>query len=367
MLRTDRPRPFGFVLALVLVLGGVSATEITAQGIPSGGGGKGDRIEGSFKFLPIPYINYDRSIGLQGGALPMALFNPVKRDTLSPSSMAGLFGMYSTNKTWFVFGFTRLHLFEDDWRVSLAGGTGTYNFQFFLDSPISGWIPYRTEMDIAFARVQRRIYRRLYGGVSYVYLDFKTTVDSLPGADETNLHGLGLNLALDHRSSVFYPRTGFENEFKFFTYPGQSDEDNGSSKIELEHNHFVSLRQDQDVLAARLFAGAGIGNLSFNQQFVVGRDSDLRGYTQGAFRGNYLVALQGEYRWNFKPRLGAVGFAGVATVFDAVNESDNGRLLPGIGTGFRYVVDTETGFRIGADFAVGRDDWGLYFRIGEAF
>jgi hypothetical protein len=58
-----------------------------------------------------------------------------------------------------------------------------------------------------------------------------------------------------------------------------------------------------------------------------------RGYTQGAHRGNYLVALQGEYRWNFYGRWGAVGFGGLATVFEGINEADNGKMLPGAGVG----------------------------------
>jgi hypothetical protein len=72
---------------------------IYAQGIPSGGAGSTARIDGNFKFMPIPYLNYNRSIGLSLGALPMAMFNPVKYDTLSPSSIAALLGMYSTNKS----------------------------------------------------------------------------------------------------------------------------------------------------------------------------------------------------------------------------------------------------------------------------
>jgi hypothetical protein len=79
-----------------------------------------------------------------------------------------------------------------------------------------------------------------------------------------------------------------------------------------------------------------------------------------------MLALQGEYRWNFHPRLGAVGFAGVATIFDAVNADDDGKLLPSVGTGFRFTADTETNMNVGMDIAVGLDDWGIYFRIGEA-
>jgi outer membrane translocation and assembly module TamA len=110
----------------------------------------------------------------------------------------------------------------------------------------------------------------------------------------------------------------------------------------------------------------GLGELDFNQQFIV-KDKDIRGYTQGGYRGNYLLSLQGEYRWNFHPRWGAVGFAGVATVFKAINESDNGKLLPGIGSGIRFRAFPETNFSVGLDVAAGIDDWGIYFQIGEAF
>lgn len=178
---------------------------------------------------------------------------------------------------------------------------------------------------------------------------------------------MGLSLALDHRSSVYYPRTGFESTLKYFTYPSAFGNETDLDKIEFEYNHFVPARGDRDVIAGRFFAGLGIGDLAFEQQFIVGQRQDIRGYTQGAFRGDYLLAIQGEYRWNFRPRLSAVGFAGLATVFETVNEDDDGRLLPGIGAGFRFTADTETNMNVGMDIAVGIDDWGIYFRLGEAF
>ena len=96
--------------------------KIFGQGISSGGGGEGTgRIEGDFKFMPIPYLNYNRSIGLSLGALPMAMFNPVKDDTLSPSSIAALLGMYSTNDTWFLMAFGALFLDADNCELSAPG------------------------------------------------------------------------------------------------------------------------------------------------------------------------------------------------------------------------------------------------------
>ena len=358
---------FSHLLMGILFLAALLPSMVLAQGLSSGGGGSGDRIEGSFKFLPIPYVNYDRSLGFQLGGLPMAMFNPVENDTLSPSSMAGLFGMYTTNETWMLMGFSKLHLDEDNWRIMAAGGTGNYNFQFFIDAPISSWIPYSTDMNLGFIQLQRRLYKHLYGGVNYVYLDFITNLEGFPQPKETTLNGIGLNLSLDHRSSVFYPRWGYETKIHYFSFPSSFGNESQSDKIQLEYHRYFSMRQEEDVLACRFFAGLGLGDLSFEQQFIVGSRQDIRGYTQGEYRGDYLLALQGEYRWNLHSRIGLVGFAGVATVFKSINEDDDGKLLPGGGAGFRYTVDKETNMNVGLDVAVGKDDWGIYFKLGEAF
>jgi outer membrane protein assembly factor BamA len=297
----------------------------------------------------------------------MVLFNPVASDTLSPSSVGGVFGMYSTNDTWFLSAFGRLFLGGDDWRITLAAAGGDYNFQFYMDSPIDGWIPYNTSMAIGLVKVQRRIWGRLYGGLSYVHLDFETATEVAPGVTEESRDGLGLDLVLDRRSNVRYPRSGFETTAKYFTYPSAFGNEASSTRTEFESNHFFGAREGRDVFAARAFGGVGLGEVSFNQQFVVGRGEDLRGYTQGEYRGDSMVAVQGEYRLDLPGRFGAVAFAGVATVFGAINEDDDGVLLPGVGTGLRFTVDTETNLNVGLDIAVGRGDWGLYFKFGEAF
>lgn len=336
-----------------------------ARGISSGGG-SGGRIEGNFKFMPIPYINYNRSIGLSFGGLPMAMFNPVKSDTISPSSIAAVLGMYSTNKTWFLMGFGALFLDEDNWRIIAAGGLGSVNFQFYLDNPINTWIPYNTQAEFLFTQVQRRVYNRLYAGLSYTQTRFQTSTEIFPDTLQTTLRGLGFSLTVDRRLNIYYPRGGFQGKIKYFTYPEALGNEFVSDKVEIEYNHYFPFRKGRDVIAGRFYAGLGIGNLAFNQQFIVGQ-KDIRGYTQGEFRGNYLLAIQGEYRWNFYKKIGMVGFLGFATVFEAINADDDGRILPGIGTGIRYTVFPDNHMNVGMDISAGYKDWGIYFRIGEAF
>ena len=356
-----KPARVYFAFLTVLVFSQCVAQPAT----PGGGGSK--RIEGKFKFVPVPYAGYNRSLGFQVGFLPLVMFNPVAGDTLSPSSTAGGLGLYTTNKSWFGMGFAKIFLDHDSWRITLVGGAGSVNFQFYVDSPINGYVPYNAGSTLVFAELQRKLIRGVYVGVNYAYIATSTSTELLPITDETILRGIGLKATLDRRQNLYYPRSAFHSNVAYTSFPQAFGNEYVSSKIKVDHTHYFPFRDNQDVLVGRLFAGLGIGDLQFNQQFIVGQGPDIRGYTQGKYRGEYMLAVQGEYRWNFAASWGIVGFGGIATIFESLNPGDNGKILPGIGTGFRYTIISDTHMNVGMDIAVGKDDWGLYFRLGEAF
>jgi hypothetical protein len=357
--------PIIFPMILVILIS--SGQYSFSQGIP-GSGGEDPLGDKNFDFVPLPYINYSRSLGFSGGLIPMAMYRVNPNDTISPPSISGIMGMYTTNDTWFAMYFTRLFLDKDHWRVTTAGGLGSVNFQFYLDARVSGFIGYNTQADFFFIEVQRKVKGKLYAGLNYLYTQFDTSFgeDSIVNLEEVRLHGIGLVSTMDKRDNVYYAMDGFLAELKLTSYPGSLGNDFESNKIELSFNKYLNIREQQDVIATRLYTGIGMGDLSFQQQFIVGQE-DIRGYSEGKFRGDYLVAAQGEYRWNFHKKMSAVGFFGIATIFGSINESDEGKILPGIGTGFRYNVFPKYHMNVGIDVAAGKDDWGFYFRIGEAF
>ena len=94
---------------------------------------------------------------------------------------------------------------------------------------------------------------------------------------------------------------------------------------------------------------------------------DLQKGMRRTYRGDQILAIQGEYRWNFSDKMSAVGFAGLATIYGSVNEDFDGVPLPGVGVGYRYTIIPKNNMNAGIDIAKGKDDWGFYFRIGEAF
>jgi hypothetical protein len=77
--------------------------------------------------------------------------------------------------------------------------------------------------------------------------------------------------------------------------------------------------------------------------------------------------LQTEYRLNFYRKWGLVGFAGIATAVAKFSDIPDSQLLPGVGVGLRYRMLPSEKVNIGVDVGVGRGDYSLTFRIGEAF
>jgi hypothetical protein len=62
-----------------------------------------------------------------------------------------------------------------------------------------------------------------------------------------------------------------------------------------------------------------------------------------------------------------VAFGGAAIATDDFSGTNYSGLLPAAGVGIRFKFIPERNIKIGVDIAAGKDDWGLYFRIGEAF
>ncbi len=352
------------VLLSILVFSFCIGTEIQGQNTPN----NKDSTDKTLSFVPIPYLNYNRSMGFSFGAVPMIMYKLNKKDTISPSSITGAVGVYTTEKTWFAMVFNKFYFNEDKWRATLVGGRGNINFQFFIDHPLSpGYINYNTVADIFMIEMQRKVIGDLYAGINYTYVKMITNFDLGEGIEQSSyFNGLGGIISYDIRDDVYYPHKGLLVNLKYNTYPEFMDNEFVSQKLELDYNHFFEMKNQKDVIALRFYGGLGLGDLNFNQQFVIGRD-DIRGYTQGKYRGEQIVALQGEYRWNPHKKIGFVGFVGVASVFSSINEKDEGKLLPGAGAGFRYLVFPKNKMNVGMDFAVGDGDWGIYFRIGETF
>ncbi|HMG90305.1 MAG TPA: BamA/TamA family outer membrane protein [Chryseolinea sp.] len=324
----------------------------------------------------IPMFNYNRTQGIVVGALLSGFYKVNKKDLVSPSSNTGLIAMYTEQKSYALLIFSRLYLAEDRWRIVAAAGALDINFQFYLEDPAlsaGNFYDYSTKANMIVLQAQRKIFRHLYLGPTGTFIKSTTTfgIPDVSGQDsvsKSNLNSIGYILSNDTRDHVQYPTRGMFVNFKNQFYGSWVGSDYGFERYVVTYNHFfkVTKKNDKQVLAVRASLNIASGDVPFEGQSVVGGD-DIRGYSQGKYRNDHVYTMQAEYRWNFYKRWGMVGFAGVASAVEHLADIPDNEILLGVGAGLRFMMLPSEKINIGVDYGVGKDDYSITFRIGEAF
>jgi outer membrane protein assembly factor BamA len=310
----------------------------------------------------IPIINYNKSYGAIIGAVGMAFFDMNKKDTISPASIVGVGGGYTENKSWFASAFSQLYINEDRWRTTAAVGAGDINFQYFEtidEAGEGGFINYSNVSKFAFFRVFRQIVPHFYGGgivkLQHSETEFETGIDSI-----TNANGIGVSFLFDTRDNVYYPTKGWQSGASYLANTEWMGSDEKFHSIRAYVNFYWKINK-KSILASRGSIFAGLGDVPFTAQHSIG-GKDIRGYSDGKYRGDQAYAIQTEYRWTFYRRWGIVAFMGVA-----FTQKPSSGALPGGGGGLRFMAIPSRNINIGIDYAQGKGDNGIYFRINEAF
>ena len=335
------------------------------------------------KKVIIPTITYNNSFKAIFGFMASGFYKLKANDTISPVSSSTLIGTYSTNDTWYVVQANKFYIKEDRFRSKLVGGFGSVNFQTFVDwSDIIGGLPpgiiptpppedgvflgYNTKFQFVYLDFLARVYKKLYLGANIVYSHALTEFDApnVPG-EEVNLFGFGFASEYDTRNNQFMPLNGFNGKFNTMSFLESLGSSSNYTNINIEYNKYFP-QGERNTIVLRAYGQAAIGDVPFAGQNVVGRD-DLRGYSNGKYRANQVYDVQSEYRHWFAKRWGYVAFGGVATAINDSSDLSFDNLLPAVGGGIRFLAIPSANISVGMDVAVGKDDWGLYFRIGEAF
>ncbi len=323
----------------------------------------------NLEFAPVPYINYNKTLGLGLGAVPMLSFKINKKDTISPRSLVGAMGFWTTNHSYMFMAFSQLHFDEDKWRIAAAVGHGNFNFQTYMqETPYSSgaFFDYNSVGTFGMIKAYRKIIGKNYVGLGYSYQYNKTHFDEFDTDSVSKNYNIQFDYTFDGRNNVYYPSRGAHTNIAWNLAPKGGGNEETFNTVRGYYNRYFSFQKGKGVLATRAYANVGIGNIDFQHQVTIG-NTDLRGYSSGKYRGDGVMDIQAEYRWNFYKHFTLIGFAGVATLYGSQTEDFNWKLYPAAGGGFRYLVFPKMHMNVGLDAAVGKDDWGMYFRIGEAF
>ena len=321
----------------------------------------------------VPYVNYSRTVGFSYGLLGAAFYKMNSRDTISPSSSTTLAGIYSTSESYIGIAIQQFYFAEDRWRTKLSAGVGNGNLQVYQNFYAGGsFIDYSTKVKFVMGEVARRVAPDFYVGLSGGMVNARTEFDvDLPLTErrptiDIPINYIGTYIQSDSRNNVNYPNIGHNIQASFKNSGEWLGNESSFNQLELSYDLYKPLKSGKDIFLARYYSNSSFGDVPFVGQNTVGGDN-IRGYSEGRYRDDELYSIQAEYRHNFQSKFGLVLFGGFATVVPEISEIFEHDLLPGIGTGIRYLILPKEKINIGLDVAAGKNDWSLSFRISDAF
>jgi outer membrane protein assembly factor BamA len=343
--------------------------------VPLPGGAWSNKNE--FVAAPIPFFSPSIGFGLGVGAA--YLYNPPFAGTNSPPWTTGAGGFYSDNGSWGAGAAHKMNWKEDRWRLLGVAAYADLRYDFFGVGENAGdagqSVPLRQTAVAGVVELLREIGHRWYVGGRYMVGTVRTSLDSdstnLPPALagfpiqlDARLSSFGGRLQRDTRDNSFYPTRGTLIDFDANFFDCALGSDFTFQTYALACNYYWA-RATNHVVALRGYGRAASGDVPFFALSSFGSHADLRGYTPGRYRDRLMFAVQGEYRWRIRERLGIVAFGGVGSVAPEIGQFD--KLLPSVGAGARFVVARKNNISLRFDAAWGRDETVFYFGVGEAF
>lgn len=332
---------------------------------------------GSFIIAPIPISSPAVGSGLL--LITAYVFKLNSEDQSSPPSWLGMAGAFTNNGTKALALFSRLYFKENKYQTTFALAKGGVNLDFFGIGRIPGRssvsVPLEMDGTIFFGEGMRNVGKNIFVGPRFQYRRLSTGIDGppllggfeVPAIDlKSTSAALGVHVQRDLRNSTFYPTKGslFDFTADFFDPAFGSRREYQSYQI--AYNGFREVAERQ-VVAYRVMACSANGSVPFYDLCLYGFNSDLRGYTTGQFQNRRMFAGQGEYRIEWRKRLGFVAFGGLGGIARKWSGFRSDQLLPAGGVGLRFKLDKKNHINYRIDLGFGRAGRTLSIGVGEAF
>jgi outer membrane protein assembly factor BamA len=236
-----------------------------------------------------------------------------------------------------------------------------------------------------YPQLLRRTYKKLFLGAAFEMqnvFSFDYGKNLPPGQarslfDQQNVNGrngsfvsgLGFVALWDGRDNAFSPTRGFYFSYSindFATYFG-SRYNFTSQSVDIR-KYFLLTRNQVFAFQFVLATNNGTVPVRSMANIGIGSNTIMRGYYEGRFTDNNLIAFQAEHRIHLINRFGMVLFGGAGRVASETTDVFTfNNLKPALGTGLRYAIDKKEKLNFRFDVGFGQHSNGFYFYITEAF
>ena len=172
---------------------------------------------------------------------------------------------------------------------------------------------------------------------------------------QSNFLRVGGYAQYDRRDNPDGTRSGGNYIAQFSDYRDQTFGLSNFRRVDLEAQQFVPVLNQRRVFAVRAkstltYADGGLP-IPFYMQPSLGGSDDLRGYRAYRFRGNNMMVMNAEYRWEVFSGLDMAVFGDAGQVFNHRSDFEPSRLQSDLGFGFRFNQRNKTFLRLDVGFS----------------
>ena len=246
--------------------------------------------------------------------------------------------------------------------------------------------------------VNYKIAEYLYAGIGY-HLDYYNNIkddllelDTLPrqltphyiyskkyGFNSTKymISGLSLNLVYDSRDNLMNPYKGYFVNINYRYNPVFLGSDQNSSSLWMEFRTYIPLAKKTPRHLIGFWAFGNFltsGKQPYLTLMALGEDQKARSgraHIAGRYRGEDLIYGEVEYRFPISQCSKIIGGVIFVNATTASNKTTGINLFsyvrPGIGFGFRFMINKNFRTNINLDFGFGHESKGIYFSGTETF
>lgn len=328
------------------------------------------RLDVSFAIAP----SYAWETGLGIGGMATGLYRLDRTDSLMPPSNVMLSGSVT---------FRGAYLLAAEGNTYFKGRRSRLAWQLGLqDKTVDFWgidrascatnptINYTRRQVLLQAHYRYEPVRHLFVGGRLDFLSARAAeIDDpayLQGQRTSYLNtGLGVSLEYDSRDFIPNPRRGLYLSVTQSVWPAAfGDYGRTLWRTTVAADYYQPVWRG-GLLAFDLYGRFGSNDLPWTMREQLGGRLRMRGYYEGRYTDNHIVAGQVELRQRITGRLGVVVWYGGGTVFSDFGSLRWGDLLPTYGVGIRFEFKHNINLRV--DYGFGRQSGGVVFSMGEAF
>ena len=328
-------------------------------------------LKNDLSFLPVPIIisepALDAGLGLAGVFFHRRPESEAREsDEFERPSMSSLAAAYTGNDSWFVGGGHLGRWRRDTINYTGSGGLASINLKYF-GTPGGEGLDFNADGGFVLQEMLFRIGDSNWlVGPRWQFTKVDITFDlglDIPGIEPLELDfqdsGLGVVLEYENLDSTFTPSDGNQFKFDALFYDEVIGGDFNYGRYHTRYLHFLAL--GRFVLGGRAQADFIDGDAPFFALPFI----QLRGIPALRYQGEAVLTGELEARWDFHPRISAVGFLGAGRAADAADDLGDASSRVAGGIGVRYLAARLLGMRLGIDVAWGPEDTAVYLTVGH--